>query len=760
MVKLQGRNKHDPMKTMYSKSIFLSIFISFYSLFITAQELAFPTAEGFGKFTSGGRRGLIYKVTNLNDDGEGSLRKGVVKHGARTIIFEISGTIDLKSPLDINNPNITIAGQTAPGEGICVRGYPVSVKANNVIIRYMRFRLGDANKVEGDAFGGRDAKNVIIDHCSISWATDENASFYRNEDFTMQWCIISEALNSSVHSKGDHGYGGIWGGVNATFHHNLLANNHSRNPRFSGSKSTANTIDEFVDFRNNVIYNWEDNSAYGGEKGIYNLVNNYYKYGPATKSSARNRIINPYKPYGKFYIEGNYVEGFQEVSINNWDGGIHCDDPQDVKLDEEVFFSDNVKTYTAQEAFNQVLFSAGASLHRDAVDERVVESVITGKTAFKDGIIDSQESVGGWPELKLKHAPKDTDDDGMPDYWEEKHGLNVNEADANNVQLHSYYTNVEVYINSLVAETNTKVAYDFKVDASGGGDFLTIQEAVNAVPDFRKNETRIYITNGIYKEKLVVPSSKTNLTFIGEDRDKTIITYDDYAQKANRFGEEMGTTGSSSCFLFGDDFQAKNLTFQNTAGPVGQAVAVRVEGDRMIFENCNFFGNQDTLYAHGRNSRQYYKNCTITGTVDFIFGWSTAVFEKCEIVCKDTGYITAASTEQGSEYGFVFIDCSIKSESGEDTHFLGRPWRDHAKTVFINTKIESGIKAEGWHNWNKPQAEKTTFYAEYNTQCSDCDLSKRVPWAHTLNSKEVQKDYATVDILKGEDDWNPTEKLK
>ena len=279
---------------------------------LQAQQLAFPTAEGFGRYATGGRGGIVYTVTNLNDDGEGSLRKGILKDGPRTIVFAVSGTIELERPLDINKGDLTIAGQTSPGDGITVKGYPVAVKDDNVIIRYMRFRMGDIKGTADDSFKGRGVKNVILDHCSVSWATDENASFYQNKDFTMQWCIIAEALNSSVHSKGDHGYGGIWGGENVTFHHNLIANNYSRNPRFSGSRTTENLEGEFVDFRNNVIYNWADNSIYGGENGRYNIVNNYFKPGPATED--KERIVEPYDPYGKFYVNGNYIEGSKEVT--------------------------------------------------------------------------------------------------------------------------------------------------------------------------------------------------------------------------------------------------------------------------------------------------------------------------------------------------------------------------------------------------------------------------------------------------------------
>jgi len=296
-------------------------------------------------------------------------------------------------------------------------------------------------------------------------------------------------------------------------------------------------------------------------------------------------------------------------------------------------------------------------------------------------------------------------------------------------------------------------AYDFVVDASGKGDFTTVQAAIDAVPHFRKNETTILIRNGIYKEKLILPLSKTNVTFIGEDKMKTIITNDDYASKENNFGEEMGTTGSSGFFVFGNDFTAHNITFENSAGRVGQAVAVRVDGDRVVFNNCRFIGNQDTLYPHGDGSRQYYKDCYIEGTVDFIFGWSTAVFEDCTIFCKDHGYITAASTKEEREFGFVFINCRITGDAGENTFYLGRPWRNHAETVFINCFMDKHIKPEGWNNWGRERAERTSFYGEYNSTGPGAHSSSRVGWAHQLTKDEAQI-YTPANILGGDDNWN------
>ncbi|PKD16428.1 pectin esterase [Salegentibacter salinarum] len=297
--------------------------------------------------------------------------------------------------------------------------------------------------------------------------------------------------------------------------------------------------------------------------------------------------------------------------------------------------------------------------------------------------------------------------------------------------------------------------YDIVVAADGSGDYTKLQEAFMSVPDFRSNATRIFLKPGTYKEKLILPESKTNVHLIAENAEETIVTYDDYASKKNKFGEEMGTTGSTSFFVFSDGFQAKNITFENSAGPVGQAVAVRVDGDKVVFENCRFLGYQDTLYPHGRDSRQYYKNCYIEGTTDFIFGWSTAVFEDCEIYSKDGGhYITAASTEENTEYGFVFINCKLTGDASKEGVYLGRPWRDYAQTVFINTEMGDHIKKEGWHNWSKPEAEKTAFYAEYNSKGTGGNSNERVSWSKQLSEEEVER-YSVENILKGEDNWQP-----
>jgi len=458
--------------------------------------LAFPGAEGGGRLAWGGRGGDVYEVTNLNDSGPGSLRDAL-SAGHRTIVFRVSGIIYLKSPLKITHDSITIAGQTAPGAGICIAGYTVSIQANHIIIRYLRCRLGDIDKYPDDAMhaNGGGYHDIIIDHCSLSWSIDEAGSFYDIKNFTLQWCILSESLYHSYHPKGDHGYGGIWGGYMASFHHNLLADHTSRNPRFNGSRYTGKPDSEIVDFRNNVIYNWGNiNSAYGGEGGHYNMVNNYYKPGPATpgnltlssSKNLRNRILQYTSYYyasdaaiypdtvwgGKFYINGNVVEGYPDVSADNWTKGVQPDSyyrsaqlMQQARVDTPFPYAP-VRTQSAQDAYQSVLDSAGAILpQRDAIDQRIVEEVRTGTAHYEgaayaqinatgishpSGIIDSQNDVGGYPNYPSATPPVDSDHDGMPDDWEIKHGLNPHDpSDRNLYTLDKHYTNLEVYLNSL-----------------------------------------------------------------------------------------------------------------------------------------------------------------------------------------------------------------------------------------------------------------------------------------------------------------------
>ncbi|BAV07455.1 Por secretion system C-terminal sorting domain-containing protein [Filimonas lacunae] len=468
-----------------------------------AQLPAFPGAEGAGMYTTGGRGTAsipttVLEVTNLSDDGlPGSLRYALTTTATyRTVVFRVAGTIHLTSSLGIK-ANTTIAGQTAPGDGICVADYPVHISGDNVIVRYMRFRLGDKNQqkldangnpVDGsggdDAFGGTGPSNIIIDHVTASWSNDEALTIYRGDNLTIQWCLVSEPLNYSYHFEtGDtdyerHGYGGIWGAKRGTMHHNLVAHCRNRNPRFSGiSTYTPNTIGvENVDFRNNVIYNWGINTVYGGEGGNYNVVNNYYKYGPNTGSGVRYRVCNPSysdnTPYGKWYVAGNYVDGSATNTADNWAGGVSPQggtaDIATVKATTPFSLGYPLNTQTATDAFEAVLQGAGCSLpNRDTLDARIVADVRNRTGA----IIDVQggyphgtpyaQTVNAWPALNAGNAVTDTDHDGMPDTYEIANGLNANDASDRNAVASNGYTQLENYLNSItgVATPTTPVVY-------------------------------------------------------------------------------------------------------------------------------------------------------------------------------------------------------------------------------------------------------------------------------------------------------------
>lgn len=522
---------------------------------------AFPGAEGFGRYTTGGRGGAVYHVTKLDDDGsEGTFRWACNKSGTRTIVFDVSGTIYLKSTLQLKRGNVTIAGQTAPGDGICIADYPFEISSDNVIIRFMRFRLGNrhVDKHEGDGLGGMDRKNIIVDHCSISWSIDECLSVYGSKNITLQWNIVSQSLKKSGHSKGAHGYGGNWGGSGASYHHNLLAHHDSRVPRLGPRPGTQ--TDERMDLRNNVMYNWGGNGCYGGEGMTVNIAYNYYKPGPTTlklKGERKYRLAAPgirtvdyclnkstivynYKTltgvsvtdkdvsgsfdgtnsyvtikgtkylidmttnkidvdgkqmtiawndwkkmlhtWGHYYVYGNYNPNYDNMNKDNFKYGVSDqidksgndntypgDDA--IKLTTPMTF-EGVTTHTAQDAYDRVLAYAGASLHRDWVDEQMVNDTKNGVATATGsgntgGIINSQDDnkpAGAtadwnpWPNLVTDTSidVTDTDGDGIPDYWEDANGLDKNnKADGNQTDAEGY-TNLERYMNSLVADIMTK----------------------------------------------------------------------------------------------------------------------------------------------------------------------------------------------------------------------------------------------------------------------------------------------------------------
>jgi len=501
-------------------------------IILFAQVPAFPGAEGGGMYTTGGRRGVVYFVNTLEDNNsgnsstrEGSLRWCISQSSVRTIVFKVSGTIMLKSALKITNGNLTIAGQTAPGDGICIGNYPVEIGASNVIVRYLRFRMGDDAVLSGgsDAVGGRFFKNVIVDHCSMSWSTDECVSFYNCDHFTLQWCIISESLRLSTHDKGAHGYGGIWGGTNTTFHHNLMAHHDSRTPRFGPGQNIAPHI-ETVDHRNNVNYN--HGNTYGGEGMNINMVNNYFKPGPASNTgTARGRIISfdkdknvgsiRYNVWGRLYVDGNVVnDGKNDINCtratnDNWNygvfnqfhssyGTVSAADKAGIKMDAPFKIyalhgnskvDSYVTTHSAQKAYEKVLDFAGASLRRDTHDARIINETRTGTTTFKGlnpansgaypkpGILDSHRDIKPanapegwtpWPVLNQTEAEADVNRDGIPDAWL---AANFPGKFANDLNEEGY-TLLEVYLNSLVEQITTD----------------QYKDAITSLPNTGKNE--------------------------------------------------------------------------------------------------------------------------------------------------------------------------------------------------------------------------------------------------------------------------------
>ena len=482
---------------------------------IYAQTPAFPGAEGHGRFVTGGRGGKVVHVTNLNDSGTGSFRQAVSGTDKKIVVFDVGGVIPLNSNVNIG-ANTTIMGQTAPKPGITLRYYTVNPNGNNIIVRYMRFRRGQEKNVNdgADASTARHFTGIIFDHCSLSWSIDEVASFYDNNNFTMQWCTIGESLCNAGHNKGAHGYGGIWGGKLASFHHNLICHVNNRSPRFNGARYnwtgyTANQLysqykwenavqAENVDFRNCVVYNC-GNGCYGGPGGgKVNMVGNYYKSGPAGETTRLTQVTvgaegnaSGYPIYwgmtSRYYVEGNTIDN----RVAGWDTFVYDDgtivrdnkrwskDPDhyngsdaeyitvgdvdyvNMKLDEPAPTGD-VTTHDAAQAFEQVLSYAGASLYRDDVDQRYAEEAREGTCTYsgsvtgKPGRIDLVSDVNGYTEADFGTGKRptgfDSDGDGMSDDWESANGLDPSKNDANlyTVDPYGFYTNVEVYCNSLV----------------------------------------------------------------------------------------------------------------------------------------------------------------------------------------------------------------------------------------------------------------------------------------------------------------------
>lgn len=485
------------------KQLLTVFFITIIQSSVFAQIKAFPEAEGFGRFATGGRGGKVYEVTNLNDSGPGSFRAGFDAFPGEplTIVFKVGGIIDLLSEIKIKRSNITIAGQTAPGDGICLRGNSFIVngaRANsqggnhgNIIIRYIRSRPGSTKPTGVYGFGMENCQNVIIDHCSFSWANEECAAMYDTKNVTVQWSIVSEGLYNAGHAKGVRSYGGVWGGQYASYHHNLIANNNSRTIRFNGAR--AHDTIAVIDYRNNVVYNsGGSGAAYGGEVEIpggvseVNIVNNYYKPGPAASSllfveASYNASLT--KGTGQWYVSGNVMNGNAGRTSDNWTGVDlgklpAADQPKARSNNPFAVSGAAITMQTAQAAYESVLQNAGALLPlRDAVDKRIVSETATGtasvkgKTSGKYGIIDSPAEVGGWPVYKSGTATTDSDKDGMPDAWEIQKGLNPNDPADRNSNGTDGYTMLEAYLNTLAAvQTSPSILQGFALLPKAGSE--------------------------------------------------------------------------------------------------------------------------------------------------------------------------------------------------------------------------------------------------------------------------------------------------
>ena len=564
-----------------------------------AQAPAFPGAEGVARWTTtGGRGGKVIHVTNLNDAGEGSLRAAVKASGPRIVVFDVSGIIELQSALKIEKGDITILGQTAPGDGICLKNHTFQIAASNVIVRFIRSRMGDAVTTKGDdamnAYfkTGSEESNIIIDHCTMSWSTDECGSFYGIRNFTLQWCLLSESLANSIHEKGSHGYGGIWGGSNAAYHHNLLASHTSRNPRFD--HDYVNTLKGPLDYVNNVVYNWGGNSSYGGEScnetgtfRMINMINNYYK--PGATSSHKARIVNPTTKCtnctkestgkvnivpGHFYITGNYMDGSATVTADNWKG-VEPDEnteamkaaiKSDSRFVPEGYEDQTLLTmHTAENAYAKVLQYTGASLRRDVIDQRIAKETrdktytYTGSNGSTGGFIDTPGDVGGWPTYETYGLLADSDNDGMPDAWETANGLNPGDAtDAAAYTLDSkgYYTNIEVYANALVEDL---------VKAQNADALETLDEYY---PATKRAEGIAYYdgstAKGGYPEKPDTPQP-------GEDGETYTVTFNgSNAQSADGY------------FTFNPDKHNFNAKFTGTYNGTDYTQGLKMEGATLI----------------------------------------------------------------------------------------------------------------------------------------------------------------------------------
>ena len=717
---------------------------------LPTQLVAFPGAEGAGRFSLGGRGGRVIKVTTLADGGPGSLRAAIEAAGPRIVVFDISGTITLVKPLTIREPRITIAGQSAPGDGITIRNQSLKVEAGDVVIRYIRSRLGDEGGTQGDAIWVHSGRRIILDHVSTSWSVDETLSvnnafrapgdgFY---DVTVQWSFITESLNRSLHVKGPHGYGSLIAGgfgTRISFHHNLWAHHSGRNPRPGNpAQPEEDPAGSFHDYRSNVFYDWGGiHAGYNADTGPlqrsivqYNFIDNTYLPGPA---STGRIAFDESNELAKAYFAGNTMDGVlpeDPWSLTSGKNGAswRLTAPVDVAP---------VMPEPAAVSYERVLANAGASLARDAVDLRVVQSV----RDRSGGLINSQKDIGGWPELKSLPPFADGDQDGMPDHWERARSLNLAADDSAADADRDGYTNLEEYLNELVAPRAVP-----RVTANGAV-YPTLGAAIEALP---ATGGEILLAPGEYREKLTIARPGVTLRGLGRGPEGVTLVWGDSALTAG------GTVKSASLTVTGDDFRATNLTIQNDyelrVVPRSQAVALSVNGDRAVFERVRLLGAQDTLHAATKKcaaepcptSRQIFRDCYIEGHVDFIFGDSKAYFDRCRIhaIANSEIMITAhARTAPDQDRAYVFDRCRITADPGAVTIYFGRPWRDYARVIFLDTQLDAAIHPEGWREWTPGTTERlrVAWYAEHGSKGLNSTQDTREPHAIHLTAAQARQ---------------------
>ncbi len=625
-------------KSMRRLIIIIVIFFSGVNV-IHAQLLSFPGAEGAGKFVSGGRGNVstapkVFEVTSLVDNASsantpGTLRYAVTNNSPsvpnRIIVFRVSGTIRLYAQLNLNRANTTIAGQTAPGGGITIADYPVYISNNNIVIRYIRFRLGDKNQAavlgNDDAFGdnGSPRQKIMIDHCTMSWSNDEVTSIYDGDSLSIQWCMMSEPLDYSYHDEGagvqNHAYGGIQGGKHASLHHNIYAHCRGRMPRFNGIRGG---VPDTTDFRNNVLYNWADYNVNGGEGGSYNVVNNYYKFGPNTPSTAsngvnrRNMLIQPYRqtgptiPFGKYFLSGNFCFNSTSVTNRNWLGASFGGGALTDSTNSKVvvpFNCVNINTQSALDAYQSVIKNAGCNLpYRDTLDQRIINNIINGTGR----LIDCQggypratpftTSINAWPFLPTGFAPLDFDRDGMPDVWEAQRGLTINSAaDLNLYTSTTGYSNIETYLN---------------------GDTITAPGILNTCVSSKSkfsNSEAIWVhlkdtAYGDYNSSLYQVSTDTNNLIA------SVYSNSNY----ENLNASYYTSSTIRRTTAGKPFLSRNITITSSAaGPFAAPISFRIYISKKEYDDLRAADNTISSLADLRIARSESITCSSTLPTDF-----------------------------------------------------------------------------------------------------------------------------------------------